>query len=129
MAFLDHVTKEGGEAELQAQYKQRCGAATGRSMADALAAAEKLMTEELFTRVNAGAQNGVKAASGLLKAMLNGQSPALSSSSSSFLKWVHSDLVQFVTESQPGEASGSAGGELRGVEAVKSKFQKIMQAA
>ena len=50
LAFLQHVTKAGGEQELERLYKSRCAAGVHESLESAHSAAEALMSESLFVR-------------------------------------------------------------------------------
>ena len=127
MAFLEHVCKEGGETELQRLFQEHCGSSSGLTVKQAHERAMALMKEPLFQRVSEQGQNGVKAAAGLLKQVLSGQSPVVSGKASKFLKAVHNDLVNFVTEIDGGSAGSGdrPGPRLRGIPALKAKFAKM----
>ena len=127
MAFVEHLAKDGGEQELQRLYRQRCFAADGRDVAQAHRAAVALMGEELYQRVGQQAQNGIKAATAMLKQVLSGQPASVSANASKFLKAVQSDLPNFVTEAAGAQGSGDSGETLRGVAALKRKFARVQK--
>ena len=127
MAFLDHVTKEGGAKELEEQYKRRCSSTGAASLQEALRAAELLMSESLFSRVSKQAQNGVIAASTMVRQLINGQPAVVGTGTSPFLKWVHDDLVNFVRDPDEGEGLAGDAVILRGVPALKSKYTKVLK--